>query len=271
VNIDADLNQIVEGRNFGDYLYEAKANILLSNSIGRFVLGAYTQNKSPEHLFEHVNYQYSKWDKDFNKTKVHNLSFAYENPKFGFYSKAEYYMLSNYLYYKEVDNPNFDPTLLRQIEPTQFNSNINLLKITVGEKLKFGNFRFDNFAVYQKTDFSTVLQTPEIYTWHSFYYNNTIVKVINLNVGFDVRFHTPFNNPSYSINVSQFYNDNADIEFSTYPVVDLWLTATLKRTNFFLRYDYINQGLFSRGYYTVRRYPMADANFRFGVSWKFYD
>ena len=271
VNIEADLNQIIEGRNFGDYLYDAKANILVGNNIGRFVLGAYTQNKSPEYLFEHVNYQYSKWDRSFDKTKVHNFSFAYENPKFGFFGKAEYFILGNYLYYKEADNPNFDPALFRRIEPAQHSSNINMLKITVGEKLKFGNFRFDNFAVYQKTDFSSILQTPEIYTWHSFYYNNILVKVINLNVGFDVRFHTPFNNPSYSINVSQFYNDNADIEFSTYPVVDLWLTATLKRTNFFVRYDYINQNLLSRGYYTVRRYPMADANFRFGLSWKFYD
>jgi hypothetical protein len=271
INIEGDLNQIVVGRNFGDYLYEAKANVLLSNNVGRIVLGAYTQNKSPEYLFEHVNYQYIKWDRDFNKTKIHNLSFAYENPKFGFFGKAEYYLLSNYLYYKEVDNPNFDRLLQRKIEPAQISSNINLLKITVGEKVKFGNFRFDNFAVYQKTDFSNILQTPEIYTWHSFYYNNTIVKVINMNVGFDVRFNTPFSTPSYSINTSQFYKDNANIEFSTYPIVDVWLTATLKRTNFFLRYDYLNQGLFSKGYYTVRRYPMLDANFRFGLSWKFYD
>ena len=90
-------------------------------------------------------------------------------------------------------------------------------------------------------------------------------------MGFDVRFNTPYNNPSYSINTSQFYKTNDGIEFSTYPIVDLWLTATLKRTNFFLRYDYINQGLLSNGYYTVRRYPMPDANFRFGLSWKFYD
>lgn len=271
VTVDGDLNQIVEGRNFGDYLYEAQANILLSNSIGRIRLGAYTQNKSPEYLFEHVDYQYSKWDNDFNKTKTHNFSFAYENPKYGFYGKAEYYLMSNYLYYKEVDNPDFNPVLLRQIEPAQLSSNINLLKITVGQQLKFGNFRFDNYGVYQKTDFSSVLQTPELYTWHSFYYNNTVVKVINMNLGFDVRFNTPFVNPSYSINTSQFYKDNANIEFSSYPVVDLWFTATLKRTNFFLRYDYINQGLWSRGYYTVRRYPMPDANFRFGLSWKFYD
>ena len=132
------------------------------------------------------------------------------------------------------------PSILRLM---MFQKNIS---INVGKKLSFGNFRFDNFAVYQKTDFASILQTPELYTWHSLYYNNTIVKIINLNVGFDVRFNTPYNNPSYSINTSQFYKTNDGIEFSTYPIVDLWLTATLKRTNFFLRYDYINQGLLSK-------------------------
>lgn len=271
VNIEGNLNQIVVGRNFGDYLYEAQANVLIGDNIGRVVLGAYTQNKSPEYLYEHLNYQYSHWDRGFNKIKIHNFSFAYENPRIGFLGRAEYYMLNNYLYYREVNNPSFNPALNRVIEPAQIDGTLNLLKLTVGEKIKFGNFRFDNYIVYQKTDYSDILQTPELYTWHSFYYNNTLVKVINMNIGFDVRFNTPFVTPSYSINVNQFYKDNAAIEFSTYPIADVWLTATLKRTNFFLRYDYINQGLFSRGYYTVRRYPMADANFRFGLSWKFYD
>lgn len=271
VNIEGDLNQIVEGKNFGDFLYEAKANFLLSKSVGRIILGAYTQNKSPEYLFEHVNYQYHQWDNNFEKIKLNNLSFTYENPKFGFYGKVEYYLINNYLYYKEVDNPDYNPRLFRQITPDQLASDINLLKLTVGENIRLGHFHFDNFAVYQKSDYTSILQTPELYTWHSLYYNNSIVKVINLNVGFDVRFNTPFSTPSYAINISQFYNDNADIEFSTYPIVDVWLTATLKRTNFFLRYNYANQGLFSEGYYTVRRYPMENANLRFGLSWKFYD
>lgn len=276
VNITGDFNQIVAGRNFGDFLYEAKADILLSNTVGRVVLGAYTQNKSPEYLYEFVNYQYHKWPEadqtlDFEKTKINNLSFQYENSKLGFYGKVEYFLMNNYLYFKEVDNPEFDQTLFRKIEPAQFTGSINMLKVTVGEKLKFGNFHFDNFAVYQKSDYMNLLQTPELYTWHSFYYNNTLVKVVNFNIGFDVRFNTPFSTPSYAINIGQFYNDNADIEFSTYPIVDVWLTATLKRTNFFLRYDYLNQGLFSDGYYTVRRYPMPDSHLRFGVAWKFYD
>lgn len=264
VSIDADLNQIAQGRNFGDFLYEANTSFLLGKSIGRIVLGAYVQNKSPEQMYERVNYQYHSWDTDFDKTKVSNLSFLYENAKFKLAAKAEYFLVSNYLYYKET-------TSAKQIVPDQFGTNINLLKLTLSKDFKFGKFNLDNYVVYQKTDFQDVLRTPEIYTYNSFYYASRLFKVLYTNVGFDVRFNTPFKAPAYAINVSQFYNDNASLEYSTYPVVDFFIKATLKRTNLFLKYDYANQGLLSEGYYTVRGYPMQDKLLKFGLSWKFYN
>ncbi len=272
VNVEADLRQIAQGSNFGDYLYEAKTHFLLSKTVGRITLGAYTQNKSPERLFERVNYTYHQWSvPDLDKTKTSNLSFTYENPRFGFFGRAAYFLISDYLYFREVDNPDNDRSLFRVIEPSQMTGTINVIKLEAGQRFRFNRFTFDNYVVYQQSDNLDLLRTPELYTWHSFYYNNTIAKVINLNIGFDVRFNTPFIAPSYAINIGQFYNDQAAISFSSYPITDVWLTATLKRTNFFLRYDYANQGLLSRGYYTVRRYPMNDASFRFGISWKFYD
>ena len=116
-----------------------------------------------------------------------------------------------------------------------------------------------------------VLATPEIYSWHSFYYGNMLYNVMDFRIGMDVRFNTPFKTPSYAINAGQFYNDNAGIEFSTYPIVDFWLTANIRRVNIFISYNFANQHVYPQGYYSVRRYPMQSANARFGVSWKFYD
>lgn len=262
--LDANLQQIMQGANFGDFLHEAKANFLLSKSIGRIVLGAYTQNKSPEQMYERVNYQYHSWDRNFEKTKVNNLSFLYENNKFRLSAKAEYFLVSNHLYYKET-------ATAQQIEPAQFGTNINLLKLSVMKNFKFRNFNLDTYVVYQKTDFQDILRTPEVYTYNSFYYASRLFKVLYTNIGFDLKFNTPFKAPAYAINVSQFYNDNRGLEYSTYPVMDVWVKATLKRTNLFIKYDYANQNLFSRGYYTVRGYPMQDALLKFAVSWKFYN
>ena len=264
ISIDADLNQVVQGRSAGDFLYEANTSFMLSKSIGRIVLGAYTQNQSPSQMYERVDYQYHQWDRNFEKLKINNLSFRYENSKYAFAAKAEYFLMSNYLYFKETSSA-------KQISPEQFGTNINLLKITLAKDFKFGRFKLDNYLVYQKTDFQDVLRTPEVYSFNSFYYATKFFKVLYTNFGFDLRFNTPYKAPAYAINVSQFYNDNSPLEYSTYPVMDLWVRANLKRANLFLKYDYVSQGWFSKGFYTVRSYPMQDKLLKFGISWNFYN
>lgn len=270
VDVNLAANQIVVGRNFGDFLYEANADILIGQKAGKINLGAYSQNKSPEMTFERINYTYQQWDRAFNKTKTQNLSFQYANPKIGFKGKVEYFLINEYLYYKEIPNPNNDERLDKVIEPAQFDK-LNLLKISINENIKFGKFNFNNTIVYQKSDQMEILATPELYTWHSLFFSDMWYKVLDFSVGVDVRFNTPFKTPSYAINVGQFYNDNVGIEFSTYPIVDFWITANIKRVNLFISNNFTNQYLYPKGYYSVRRYPMNPANFRFGVSWKFYD
>lgn len=270
IHLQGKVNQIVVGRHAGDFLYEANADILLSENAGRVHIGAYSQNKSPEMVFDLMNYTYHQWEHRWDKTKTQNLSFAYTNSKLGFSGKAEYFLMDKYLYFREIENPDNDELLMRQITPDQ-SGNMNLLKITVGQKFRVGRFHFDNLGVYQKTDAPDILATPELYTWHSIYYANKLYNVMDFRLGTDVRFNTPFRSPSYAINAGQFYNDNAGITYSTYPIVDFWITGNIDRVNFFVSYNFANQHVYPKGYYTVRRYPMNDANLRLGVSWKFYD
>lgn len=270
VDFNLSVDQVILGANFGDYLYEAAADVALGDRVGTLRIGAYSQNKSPEMLFTRANLTYHQWERDLSKTKTQNLSFSYNNPLLGFSGKAEYFLMDNYLYFKEVDNPTNLSRLRHLIEPAQSGA-MNLLKVSIGQNFKFRNFHLDNLVVYQKSDQMDILATPELYIWHSFYYGNILSKVMDFRIGMDVKFNTPFRTPSYSINSGQFFYDNVGIEFSTYPIADLWVTANIKRVNLFLSYNYVNQHLYPKGFYTVRRYPMYDANFRFGVSWKFYD
>lgn len=264
INLNVDLRQIAQGRNAGDYLYDAKAQIMLSRSVGRIVLGAYTQNKSPELIYENLNYTYHNWTRNFDNTKINNLSFAYVNPKFNILARAEYFLMDNYLYLRGTP-------FVAEIEPAQEGSSINLLKLTLSKRFRLGKFNMENFVVYQKTDYQDLLRIPEFYTYNSVYFSNSYFKkALFADIGFDVRLNTPYTASSYAVNVSQFYN-GFDVKFSSYPIVDLWARFALRRANLFVRYDYANQGLFSKGYYTVNRYPMPSALFKFGVSWSFYD
>jgi len=260
-NLKVNLQQLFQGRNAGDFLYQAQSEIKLSNNVGRIVLGAYSQNQSPSMVFERQLTNHHRWTNNYDRVKTQNLSFAYLNPKYNFNAKAEYFLVSNHLYFRN---------LAGDIVPDQLSSNINLLKLSLGKDFKFGKFTFENYIVYQKTDFESVLRTPEIYTFHSFYMRQDFVKVLKAEFGFDVRYFSEYTLSSYAPAIGQFYNQG-NIKAETWPVVDLWFRTNWKRANLFVRYDYANQGLFSKGYYTVNKYPMPYSLAKFGLSWNFYD
>lgn len=273
IDLNVNMQQIFQGRNTGDFLYDAKSNILLSNAVGRVVLGAYMQNKSPEQIYmRHFSNHYD-WRgnidnnyRSFDRTKTLNMSFKYLNDKFRFDAGAEYFLITDHLYFAQVSDT------IPIIAPKQYSGGMNLLKITIGKKISFGKFGLDSYVVFQKTDNEGILRTPEIYTFNTFYFNQTFFKVLRTNIGFDVRYNTPYQAFGYSPAASQFYIPAKEVKFDTEPIADVWIKAGLKRANLFVKCDYINQGLFSKGYYTVDRYPMQDRMlFKFGVQWNFYD
>lgn len=269
-NIDFNLNveQILQGENAGDYLYEAKSKILLSKSIGRIELGAYAQNQSPATIFNYYHGNHYQWtNNDFKNTKIANLSFNYINDKYGLNAGARYILTSNYLYFG-ADHSNGTTAIL----PKQATADISLIRIDVSKKWRFGRFAMENYIAYQKTDNNAILRTPDFYTYNSIYFDNTFFKVLKANIGFDVRYNSEYANYLYSPATAQFYIDETNpVTFASKPIVDVFFKANLKRANIFVKYDFVNQGLFQRGYYTVNRYPMQDALLKFGVTWNFYD
>lgn len=270
--LDVNLQQVTLGREFGDYLYDAKLNILLGNKIGRVIMEGYTQSNTPPLIYTNwssSHYQFS--NNNFSKTKTTSLSFNYLNEKLQVDAKAEYFLLNNYLYFLAKDNDS------NNAKPAQEKSAISLLKFSLGKNFTWRSLHLDNFLVYQKTDNTSILRTPEFYSYNSFYYVKRFFNVLSTNIGFTVRYNSKYLAQSYAPGIGQFYNNSNTVSFPTYPVIDLFIKGTLRRTNLFLKYDYANQGLLSKGYYTVRApgnlsgYPMQDALLKFGVSWNFYD
>ncbi len=262
INLQATVNQIIVGRNFGDFLYDAKLLLSGSQKAGRIILNAYQQSSSPSLVATSWITNHYIFNNSFANQKTTGLSFNYINDALAFDVKAEYYLLNDYIYY-EASPGGIDA------HPVQLSNPINMLKLSVGKNLAFGNWHFDNFVVYQKTDYEKTLRMPELYTYSSLYLNSFLFKVLRTSTGFTVRYNTQYTAPSYAVGLGQFYN-GPDVSFSSYPFATVFLKANIKNTDLLVMYDYANQGLFSKGYYTVNRYPQLDGMLKFGVRWNFY-
>ncbi|MDB4926920.1 putative porin [Mucilaginibacter sp.] len=263
INLEFNVNQIAAGRNFGDFIYDAKALVAGNNKTGKIILDGYIQSSSPPLVATNWISNHYIFHNSFHNQKTTSLSFNYINNPLQLDLKAEYFLITDYLYYTAQPGG-------IDAHPVQLSNPINLLKISLGKNLSWRDLHFDNFIVYEKTDYQSTLRVPEVYTYTSLYYNMFLFNVLHLSVGTDVRYNTAYTAPSYAVGLGQFYN-GPDITFSSYPVANIFLKATLQKTNIFVGYDYANQGVFSKGYYTVNRYPQQDRILKFGVSWMFFE
>jgi len=262
--LDVDLQQVAQGRDFGNYLYDARLTLSGGKKTGRIIFEGYSQNSSPPLVYTNWVSNHFIFHNNFSNQKINSVSFNYINDALQFDLKAQYFLVSDYLYFAAQPN-GIDAT------PTQESNPINVLKLSLGKNLTFGRWHFDNYIVYQKTDNQSTLRTPELYTYSNLYYSMLLFKVLHSNLGANVRYNTEFVAPSYAVGLGQFYNSSPDQTFSSYPVASVYFKATLIRTNLFIQYNYANQGLFSKGYYMVNRYPGPNRLLAIGVSWTFYN
>jgi len=259
----ANISQIAAGRDFGNFLYDFKLMLGGNNKVGKIIMEAYTQNTSPPLVYTDWVSNHYIWHNTFANETTNSASFNYINVPLQLDLKAEYFLLGGYLYFASDPNGN-------DAHPVQESNNINLIKLTLTKNLAWRRWHFDNTVVYQKTDYQNTLRTPTFYSYSSLYYAKLLFGVLNSDIGIDVRYNTPYDNPSYAVGLGEFYN-GPNITYSSYPKATVFMKATLYRTNLFIMYDYADQGLFQRGFYTVNRYPMEDAQLKFGVSWTFYN
>ncbi|MCO5934077.1 putative porin [Mucilaginibacter sp. RB4R14] len=261
--LDADLRQIVQGRNFGDLLYDVKLALAGGKKAGKIVLGGYLQSSSPGLVYTNWISNHYIFNNTFSNQKTTNLSFNYVNDALQLDLKAEYFLITDYLYFAAQPG-GIDAS------PRQYGSIINMLKVSLGKNVEWRKFHFDNYIVYQKTDNAAILRTPEVYTYSSLYYGANLFHVLNSQFGVSARYNSQYLAPSYAVGLGQFYN-GPDVKFTSYPIATVFFKATLEKTNLFIQYDYANQGLFSNGFYTVNRYPQMDKMLKFGVAWTFYN
>ncbi|MBN1197835.1 MAG: hypothetical protein JXA23_00690, partial [Bacteroidales bacterium] len=60
-------------------------------------------------------------------------------------------------------------------------------------------------------------------------------------------------------------------EIGNYLYMDVFINVKIQRARLFVAYTHFNSSFMGRSYFMVPSYPMQDAAFKFGVSWRFHD
>lgn len=156
--------------------------------------------------------------------------------------------------------------------PSQYDGNIQVLAIDAKLNLKAWLFHLDTKAVYQMTSNKDVLPLPDIALYSNFYFMHSIFKkVLTLQVGVSVRYHTTYYANVYIPALGQFALQKEQ-EIGNYPEMNVYLNFHVKTLRFFVQYYNFNKGLFGgSNYLSMSRYPINPGTFQLGFSWNFWN
>lgn len=257
-NIEGEMTLL--GRRAGDM--KLFANLNSSFNLWKLPIhldaNGYIKSIEPSFFHEFYHSNHFKWEQQMVKTYHTHIDGSLAIPKL--YSKFNVSVenIANMIY--------FD----KDAKPHQHSGNIQVLAANLRQDLHFGSFALENHVIYQLSSNQAVLPLPDITLYHNLYYHGLWFKVLSMQIGADMRYHTAYYAPSYMPATGQFYVQDS-FKVGNYPMMNVYINAHLKRTRFFVQYNHINQ-LFMKGdYYSMPFYPITPARFKMGLTWNFYD
>lgn len=204
-----------------------------------------------------LNYQYF-----YNLPRMSIFRFGgdYTVDKIGIRVSAYNYVLKNYFYFSGPVTPAYESRAM------------NMLVLSFSNRFGIKGFHFDNDVWFQKSAGSDVIRLPLVTTKTSVYYERYVFKkALLFAIGVDLRYYTPFKGNAYNPLTGQFYLQN-DWELKFYPVMDVFLNVKIKTVRIYLMGTNLSSFFGKqKGYYTSPLYPAADATFKFGGAWRFFE
>lgn len=217
----------------------------------------HNRNNDPSITSEKYISNHYNWNNNFSNVVNETLKFSYVNSIKRFNVTLSFANIENEVY--------FDSTMqARQLR------NYKYAQILIRKEFVIWKIHLLNHVYVQANTKQEIIRTPLLFSYQSLYFQSNLFKgAMNIRTGFDIRYYTKTKSYNYDPASTQFYLSNTTI--GDYPVIDYFITASLKRAVLMLKVDHLNQGLIGNGYHMVNGYPLQDRILKIGLRWAFYD
>lgn len=156
-------------------------------------------------------------------------------------------------------------------QPQQAKGGVAILRGDFNKVFRPGRWVLDTRFAFQKVNNDTVLKLPTFTSKVSLSYTLLLFKKVLLaEVGVSCQYFTEFYADAYNPELRMFYRQDIQ-KTGNYPFLDAFINMRIKRARLFIKYEHFNAGFMGYTYYLIPHYPGADASFKAGVSWMFYD
>lgn len=272
----------IAGEDAGQFNIEGNGdlNVRLLGDTVRLEAHAFIKNQNPVFYFRHFHSKHYWWDNnDLSKIMRTRVEGKLEIEKWGTTLRAGAENIKNYTYLanssEAIKNEEGAVTGYKNnASVNQYSGNIQVLSAMLQQKFKLGILHFNGEIAYQKSSEQDLLPLPELSMYGNLYLKTGLAKkVLQLELGADVRYFTKYYAPDYTPVIGQFYVQNPEnrIKIGSYPIVNVYANLHLKRTRLFVMMYHVNQGSGNARSFLAPHYPINPRMIKFGLSWNFFD
>ena len=220
-------------------------------------------------LLYRSNYENYNWDNEFDNSVTNSISL---NLILSNILDLDIDLISvkKHVQFEKLIDDNSPGINNYSIVPVQYLDNLEVLKIKLARKIKFGKFSIDSKLLLQKTMSDNIINLPEIVSRNTFYYSTDMFKkALYLQTGFGVKYFSKFYMNGYDPLLSELYVQN-EKEIGEFPIIDFFINAKIQQTRLYFKFEHFNSSFTGYNYYSAPNYPYRDFTFRFGLVWNFF-
>jgi hypothetical protein len=245
------------GQNIGDYSATGVLSRYLNETLGNISFLFSNVNSEPSYVYKYFNSNRDTWYKDnLGKENTTQLQFAADNKKLKYNLAVNYFIFSNYTYFKDY------------YHSEQYNSVFNLLQVVFSKQFTVKKFNWYADLAFQQIHGTAPLNVPTIWTRHRFAYENKLFNNLNLMTGIEAKYTTSYYADNYSPLTGQFFYQQQNRINDAYPYLAAFLNFRIKSFTAYIRAEELNT-FFGKENFAANLYPYNNFMFRVAIRWWF--
>ena len=273
---DVEGETAISGDEIGSFSLDGtlEFNMKLWNRDVIIKANAFMKNNRPSFYYRHYHSEHYWWDNDnLDKEFKTRIGGELHIPSWKTRVSAGVENIKNYTFIANNAVETTAGRFLNRFAVAQESSNIQVLSANLKQDFTVGIFNLNTDITYQYSSNESVLPLPDLNLYANLFIKFRIAKVLDTELGADVRYFTKYYAPDYSPALGQFVQQNqADkVEIGDYPIASVYANFLLKQTRFYVKYYHVNEGIGNRNYFLVPHYPTNQGLLWFGLSWNFYN
>lgn len=302
------LDSLITIGGWGEFLLENQNYRLEGNIRSKWFDATLRQLQyDPSYLSQYYRGSQDYWMRSFSPTNSTELggNLHYRSESFSISPGINLSRIGNYVYFKSATVPEdrigtyneFNPDSV-DVLPFQTSSDIIMASPQLRLELRMlKHIYFRGLAIYttKLEDPDNAISIPELFANAQLSYENIFFNEnFDMHGGVDIHWHSAYYALAYDVPTAQYYiqgekintpfltNNRNEVPGSplppgprfqspAFPIIDLFLSARIKRGRIFFRYNNVLHQFTNKGYFPTPTYPGQRSMIDFGFDWSFYD